>query len=70
MKIQSIVKGDSVSEVLGYVQYDDRDLIKRFLHSIESAVQNGRITDRQAGDAIRFYERALDGYTYLSGATE
>ncbi len=68
--IQSVVKGDTVSEVLGYVQYDDRQLIKRLLDSIESAVQSGRITNRQAGDMIRFYERALDSYTYLTGKTE
>ncbi len=66
LTIESIVKGDTVSEVLGYVQYDDRDLINRLLESIEAAVQGGLITNQQAGDAIRFYERALDGYTYLS----
>lgn len=68
--IQSVVKGDTVSEVLGYVQYDDRELLRQFLDAIELAVQNDRITDRQAGDAIRLYERALDGYTYLGAKVE
>ena len=70
VKIQSIVKGDTVSEVLGYVQYDDSQLINRLLDAIEQAVQSGRITNQQAGQAIRFYEQALDGYTYLSREIE
>ncbi|MCG8648395.1 MAG: biosynthetic arginine decarboxylase [Pirellulales bacterium] len=69
VSIESIVKGDTVSEVLNYVQYDDRELIKRMLQAIETAVRAGKITHQQAGEAIRFYERALDGYTYLSSET-
>lgn len=69
LKIRSVVKGDTVSEVLSYVQYDDRELIRRLLDSIESAVQAGRLTNQQAGEAILAYERALDGYTYLTGKT-
>ena len=64
--IQSVIKGDTVTEVLGYLQYDERELVRRFLDSVEQAVHQGRITNRQAGDAIRFYEQALAGYTYLS----
>ncbi len=64
--IASIVKGDTVSEVLGYVQFDDRELIERLQEAVEQAVQNGRIDNEQAGTVIRYYERALGGYTYLS----
>ena len=66
VSIASVVKGDSVSEVLSYVQYDDRDLIRRLLDAVEAAVRAGRIDNRQAGEMIKFYERSLDGYTYLS----
>jgi arginine decarboxylase len=69
VSIQSVVKGDTISEVLGYVQYDDRELLRQLLDSIETAVQDGKITNRQAGEAIRLYERALDGYTYLTAET-
>ncbi len=64
--IASIVKGDTVSEVLGYVQFDDRELIERLQEAVEQAVQGGRIDNEQAGKVIRYYERALGGYTYLS----
>ncbi len=63
--IASIVKGDTVSEVLGYVQFDDRELIEKLQEAVEQAVQNGRIDNEQAGKVIRYYERALGGYTYL-----
>jgi arginine decarboxylase len=68
--IQSIVKGDTVSEVLGYVQYDDRELIEKLQEAVEQAVQSGRIDNEQAGRTIRFYEKALGSYTYLLGDTE
>ncbi len=64
--IASIVKGDTVREVLGYVQFDDRELIEKLEEAVEQAVQAGRIDNKQAGDVIGFYERALGGYTYLS----
>ncbi len=63
--IASIVKGDTVSEVLGYVQFDDRELIEKLQEAVEQAVQNGRIDNEQAGKVTRYYERALGGYTYL-----
>ncbi|TVP97355.1 MAG: biosynthetic arginine decarboxylase [Planctomycetaceae bacterium] len=64
--IASIVKGDTVSEVLRYVQFDDRELIEKLQEAVEQAVQIGRIDHEQAGNVIRFYENALGGYTYLS----
>jgi arginine decarboxylase len=63
--IASIVKGDTVSEVLSYVQFDDRELIEKLQEAVEQAVQHGRIDNEQAGKVIRYYERALGGYTYL-----
>jgi len=63
--IASIVKGDTVSEVLGYVQFDERELIEKLQEAVEQAVQNGRIGNEQAGTVIRYYEQALGGYTYL-----
>ncbi|MFM2002668.1 MAG: Biosynthetic arginine decarboxylase [Planctomycetota bacterium] len=64
--IANIVKGDTVSEVLRYVQFDDRELIEKLQEAVEQAVQAGRIDNRQAGDVIRYYEQALGNYTYLS----
>ena len=65
-KIQSVVKGDTVSEVLGYVQYNDRELIENLQEAVESAIAAGRINNEQAGETIALYEKALAGYTYLT----
>jgi arginine decarboxylase len=65
-KVQSIVKGDTVRQVLGYVQYEDRELVDKLQLAVEEAVQGGRINNHQAGETVAFYERALGNYTYLS----
>jgi arginine decarboxylase len=66
LKVQSIVKGDTVKEVLSYVQYDERELVENLQAAVEQAIQAGLIDDEQAGDTIAFYEKALAGYTYLT----
>lgn len=65
-KVQSIVKGDTVREVLGYVQYERRELVDKLQEAVEDAVQAGRINNQQAGETVSFYEKALGNYTYLS----
>lgn len=65
-KVQTIVKGDTVGEVLGYVQYQDRELVDKLQEAVEDAVQAGLINNEQAGQTVAFYERALGNYTYLS----
>jgi len=64
--IANIVKGDTVTEVLGYVQFDEDDLVERLEGAVEKAVQEGKIDNEQAGKVILYYEKALRGYTYLS----
>lgn len=64
--VKSIVKGDTVREVLGYMQYEDRELVDKLQLAVEEAVQMGQIDNQQAGETVSFYERALGNYTYLS----
>ena len=65
-KVQSIVKGDTVREVLHYVQYEDRELVDKLQDAVEDAVHAGRINNQQAGETVTFYEQALGNYTYLT----
>ena len=67
--LETIVKGETVSEVLDYVQFHDRDLINRLQSAVEVAVREGRIDHRQAGQFVKFYEAGLQGYTYLEEVT-
>ncbi|MGB1925476.1 MAG: biosynthetic arginine decarboxylase [Rubripirellula sp.] len=63
-KVQTIVKGDTVKEVLEYVQYEGRELVDRLQEAVEEAVQCGQINHQQAGETVVFYENALADYTY------
>ena len=68
--VEKVVKGDSVSEVLSYVQYDKGDLIARVRRSVEAALREKRITMAESGRFMKRYEEALGGYTYLAVAEE
>ncbi len=63
--LASIIRGDTVSEVLEYVQYKDRDLLNQLQNAVEVAVRRGLIDHQQAGRFVRVYEEGLRGYTYL-----
>ena len=63
--LDTIIKGETVSEVLDYVQFRGRDLINRLQASVEVAVRENRIDHNMAGQFVKFYEEALNGYTYL-----
>ena len=65
-----MVKGDTVSEVLDYVEFRGKELIDRLQSAVEFAVREGRIDHQQAGRFVKFYEEALNGYTYLEGPGE
>lgn len=65
VQLTTIIKGDSVREVLHYVQFDGKDLIGKLQTAVEQAVQEGRLDHQQAGRIVKFYEESLNGYTYL-----
>jgi len=66
--VQAVISGDSVREVLQYVQFDAKQLVGSLRATVERAILDGRIDDFQAGRLLRFYESGLAGYTYLQGA--
>ena len=60
-----MVKGDTVREVLDYVEFEPSDLITRLQTAVETAVRESRLSHQEAGRFLKFYEEALNGYTYL-----
>jgi arginine decarboxylase len=64
-RVEHIIKGDTVSEVLKYVEFDPEALMGKLRRDVEAAINAGRMQDTQAGRLLRFYEEALMGYTYL-----
>ncbi len=65
--LETIIKGETVSEVLDYVQFKRRDLIDQIQQAAEQAVRSGLIDHKEAGRFVRIYEEGLSGYTYLEG---
>jgi arginine decarboxylase len=63
--IEEIVKGDTANKVLEYMEYDTDELHPRLARDCERAVREGRLTLPEAQALKRFYERELDGYSYL-----
>lgn len=65
-KIEHVVKGDTMKEVLGYVQYDIEDLIESVRQKAEQALLDKRITIDESQRLLQNYERSLEQYTYLA----
>ena len=65
-EIEHVVKGDTVTEVLGYVQYDVEDLVESIRRRTEQALRENRITLEESQRLLQNYERSLRSYTYLS----
>ncbi len=65
-RIEHVVEGDSVMEVLASVQYSKDDLVARVRRAVEAALREKRISMAESGRFMRRYEESLEGYTYLS----
>ena len=64
-RIAHVVEGDSVSEVLGYVQYDRRYLSQCMRQANEEALRKGLLTFEESALLMRRFEDGMSGYTYL-----
>ena len=64
-RIDHVVEGDSVTEVLGYVQYQRAQLMQRMRQANEEALRRGLLTFEESALLMRRYDEGLSGYTYL-----
>ena len=58
------IHGDSVSDVLTYVEYDPKIMLTRFREIAENAIREGLITVTDRRDIMAAYDNGLRGYTY------
>jgi len=63
-EITDLVEGDTVTEVLNYVQFKGTDLIANFRRKVAASVGLSR---QDANAFIADYLAGLEGYTYLEG---
>ena len=66
--LEAVIRGDSVKEVLAYVQFSSSQLLEQFRRDVEEAVMAGKIGYEESGRLLKFYEEGLYGYTYLEDA--
>jgi len=64
-RLDAVIQGDTVREVLDYVQFNAKTLLEQFRRDVEKAVSDGRMGYEESGRLLRFYEDGLNGYTYL-----
>jgi arginine decarboxylase len=63
--IDEVVEGDTVREVLQYVQFSADDLMRTMRKRVERALRDQKLTLDESRVLLRFYEQGLEGYTYL-----
>jgi arginine decarboxylase len=63
--ICEVVRGDTIREVLSYVEYDVADLEEMYRRSLERAIKLNQIKPDESAHLLRRYREALAGYTYL-----
>jgi arginine decarboxylase len=65
-QVRHVVKGDSIAEVLRYVEYAPEAMVEAVRHQAERALAGGKLTNEQVRMLMQHYEHALRSYTYLT----
>ncbi len=63
--VDEFIPGDTVREVLHYVQFSAEKLIERMRQYVERALRAGKISLKESREFLKFYESGMEGYTYL-----
>ena len=59
------VEGDSILEVLNYVEFHRKELLHKIHEGAEASVSRGTLSRQEAGLLIEKFENSLSHYTYL-----
>jgi arginine decarboxylase len=63
--IDQVIDGETVAEVLDYVQYNSKKLVRTVETWVTASVKQGRITAEEGKEFLSIYRSGLYGYTYL-----
>ncbi|MBN2055947.1 biosynthetic arginine decarboxylase [bacterium] len=64
-EIDKVIRGDTVTEVMGYVQYTTDEMLHMMHLAIERGVKEKKLTLRESARFVKMFEEGLRGYTYL-----
>jgi arginine decarboxylase len=59
------IEGDSVADVLTYVEYEPKNMTKQFRATAEQAIRENLITPQERREIMNMYEEGLRGYPYF-----
>jgi arginine decarboxylase len=65
VSIDEVIEGDTVREVLHYVQFTADDLLRAMRKLVEKALKEQKLSLDESRVLLKFYENGLEGYTYL-----
>jgi len=57
-------EGDTIAQVLSYVEYDPADCVAAFRRLVDSATSAGKLASSERRDLMRAFRASIDGYTY------
>jgi arginine decarboxylase len=60
--------GDTICDVLSYVEYDPKELMERFRRQAERSVEEGKITAAERREIIDSFRESINGYTYFESS--
>lgn len=63
--VEHRVDGDTISEVLDYVEYNRKDLVGKINKLTDQSVSEGKLSRQEAGFLLEKFENNLSYYTYL-----
>ena len=58
------MSGDTVADVLSYVEYEPQQLLEQFRKTAEQAVRDGRVSVAERQAILEAFAASLRGYTY------
>ncbi|MBR5743987.1 MAG: biosynthetic arginine decarboxylase [Muribaculaceae bacterium] len=64
-EIEQIIDGETVAEVLDYVQFDPKKLVRNVEKWVTASMKEGKISPEEGREFLSNYRSGLYGYTYL-----
>lgn len=64
-EINQVIDGETVAEVLDYVQFTPKELVRNVEAWVSESVRTGKISSDEGNEFVRNYRAGLYGYTYL-----
>jgi arginine decarboxylase len=64
-EIDQIIDGETIADVLDYVQFSAKKLVRTMETWVSASVKEGKITVSEGKEFLAIYRSGLYGYTYL-----